>query len=77
MKAAGAETSATAPLVSARMFDFGETAVMTALHKTGDGYSQCSRIWVHRDDHWQMSISYQTKVEKAAPEGNKSTSSVR
>lgn len=77
LKAAGVETSATAPLVSARMFDFGETAVMTALHKTGDGYSQCSRIWVHRDDHWQMAFSYQTKVEKAAPEGNKSTSSVR
>ena len=77
LKASGVETSATAPLVSARMFDFGETAVMTALHKTGDSYSQCSRVWVHRDDHWQMAFSYQTKVEKAAPEGNKSTSPAR
>jgi len=77
LKAAGVETSATAPLVSARMFDFGEAAVMTALHKTGDSYSQISRIWVHRDDHWQMAFSYQTKVEKAAPEGNKGTSSAR
>jgi hypothetical protein len=63
LREAGVQSGPVAPLISARLFDFGETAVMTALHKAGSDSFQCSRVWVHRDDHWQMAFSYQTRVE--------------
>jgi hypothetical protein len=55
--------SAPSPLVSAQMFDFGDAIVMTCLHKTHTGKSvHVSRLWVDRDGHWVMAISYQTAI---------------
>jgi hypothetical protein len=58
--------SAPAPLVSARMFDFGDTVVMTCLHQPYHGKPiHVSRVWIKRDGKWVMSISYQTTIQAA------------
>jgi hypothetical protein len=58
--------SAPAPLVSAQMFDFGDAIVMTCLHQPNVGKPvHVSRLWIKRDGHWIMSISYQTTIQNA------------
>jgi hypothetical protein len=58
--------SAPAPLVSAQMFDFGDAIVMTCLHQPYVGKPiHVSRLWIKRDGHWIMSISYQTTIQAA------------
>jgi uncharacterized protein DUF4440 len=58
--------SAPAPLVSAQMFDFGDAVVMTCLHQPYSGKPvHVSRLWIKRDGHWVMSISYQTTIQAA------------
>jgi hypothetical protein len=58
--------SAPAPLVSAHMFDFGDAVVMTCLHEPYTGKPvHVSRLWIKRDGHWIMSISYQTTIQTA------------
>jgi ketosteroid isomerase-like protein len=58
--------SAPAPLVSAHMFDFGDAVVMTCLHEPYTGKPvHVSRLWIKRDGHWIMSISYQTTIQAA------------
>jgi uncharacterized protein DUF4440 len=58
--------SAPAPLVSARMFDFGDTVVMTCLHQPYTGKPiHVSRVWIKRDGNWIMSISFQTTIQAA------------
>jgi len=58
--------SAPAPLVSAQMFDFGDAIVMTCLHQPYTGRPiHVSRLWIKRDGHWIMSISYQTTIQDA------------
>jgi hypothetical protein len=58
--------SAPAPLVSAQMFDFGDTVVMTCVHQPFHGKPiRVSRIWIKRDGKWVMSISYQTTIQAA------------
>jgi hypothetical protein len=58
--------SAPAPLVSARMFDFGDTVVMTCLHQPYHGKPiHVSRVWIKRDGKWVMAISYQTTIQAA------------
>ncbi len=58
--------SAPAPLVSARMFDFGDTVVMTCLHQPYTGKPiHVSRVWIKRDGSWIMSISFQTTIQAA------------
>lgn len=65
-KASGAG-SAPAPLVSAKMFDFGDAVIMTCLHQPYSGKSvHVSRLWIKRDGKWIMSISYQTGIQAAA-----------
>lgn len=52
------------PLVSARMFDFGDTVIMTAMHKRdSDKPVRVSRIWIKRDGQWLMAFSEQTIVQ--------------
>jgi hypothetical protein len=59
--------SAPAPLVSAQMFDFGDAIVMTCLHQPYVGKPvHVSRLWIKREGHWIMSISYQTTIQAAA-----------
>jgi hypothetical protein len=58
--------SAPAPLVSAQMFDFGDSIVMTCLHQPHSGKPiHVSRLWIKRDGQWVMSISYQTTIQGA------------
>jgi hypothetical protein len=58
--------AAPAPLVSAQMFDFGDTVVMKALHQPYHGKPiRVSRIWINRDAKWVMAISYQTTIQAA------------
>ena len=65
-KASGAG-SAPAPLVSAKMFDFGDAVIMTCLHQPYSGKPiHVSRLWIKRDGKWIMSISYQTAIQAAA-----------
>ncbi|HET7107698.1 MAG TPA: nuclear transport factor 2 family protein [Candidatus Acidoferrum sp.] len=65
-KASGAG-SAPAPLVSAKMFDFGDAVIMTCLHQPYSGKPiHVSRLWINRDGKWIMSISYQTTIQAAA-----------
>ena len=59
--------SAPTPLVSAKMFDFGDAVVMTCLHQPYSGKPiHVSRLWIKRDGKWIMSISYQTAIQAAA-----------
>jgi hypothetical protein len=59
--------SAPAPLVSAKMFDFGDAVIMTCLHQPYSGKPiHVSRLWIKRDGKWIMSISYQTMIQAAA-----------
>ena len=59
--------SAPTPLVSARMFDFGDAVIMTCLHQPYSGKPiHVSRLWIKRDGKWIMSISYQTTIQAAA-----------
>jgi hypothetical protein len=68
-KASGAG-SAPAPLVSAKMFDFGDAVIMTCLHQPYSGKPiHVSRLWIKRDGKWIMSISYQTTIQAAAAKG--------
>jgi hypothetical protein len=55
------------PLVSARMFDFGDTVIMTSLHRPDRGRPlHVTRVWVERDGKWVETVSYQTAI-KAHP----------
>jgi hypothetical protein len=59
--------SAPSPLVSAKMFDFGDSVVMTCVHQPYTGKPvQVSRLWIKRDGQWVMVISYQTTVQAGA-----------
>jgi hypothetical protein len=59
-------SSAPAPLVSARMFDFGDTVVMSCLHHSPGGKpTHVTRIWINRDGRWQLAYSQQTSVQGA------------
>jgi len=56
--------SAPSPLVSAKMFDFGDAVVMTCLHQPYSGKPvHVSRLWIKRDGNWVMAISYQTAIQ--------------
>jgi hypothetical protein len=56
--------SAPAPLVSAQMFDFGNTIVMTCLHQPYHGKRvHVSRVWLKKNGQWVMAISFQTTVQ--------------
>jgi len=55
--------TAPAPLVSAQMFDFGDSVVMTCLHQPYSGKPvHVTRLWIKRNGKWLMSISYQTTI---------------
>ncbi len=64
---ANGTSSPPAPLVSARMFDFGDTVVMSALHQSPSGKpTRVTRIWIKRDGNWKLAYSQQTAVQGAA-----------
>jgi hypothetical protein len=52
---------APSPLVSARMFDFGDAVLMTSEHQPDRGKPlHVTRVWVKRDGSWMETLSYQT-----------------
>ena len=54
------------PLVSARMFDFGDAVLMTSGHKPDRGRPlHVTRIWVKRQGSWVETLSYQTSIQGA------------
>ena len=67
--------SAPSPLVSAKMFDFGDAVVMTCLHQPHTGKPvHVSRLWIKRDGNWVMVISYQTTIQSGTAKTNSSAS---
>jgi hypothetical protein len=63
-----ARGSAPSPLVSAQMFDFGDSVIMTCMHQPYTGKPvHVSRLWIRRDGRWVMSISFQTTIQTASP----------
>lgn len=58
--------TAPAPLLSAQMYDFGDSVVMTCLHQPYTGKPvHVTRLWIKRDGKWVMSISFQTTIQAA------------
>lgn len=52
------------PLVSARMFDFGETVMMIAREQRPSSRAYFNtRMWVKRGGRWQMLFSFNTRIE--------------
>lgn len=63
LKQTGAH-SAPPPLVSARMFDLGQTVLMIAREQRPSGKPYFNtRMWVSRDGRWQMLFSFNTRIE--------------
>jgi hypothetical protein len=51
-------------LVSARLFDFGETVMMIAREQRANAKAYFNtRLWVKRDCRWQMLFSFNTRIE--------------
>jgi|SRR5579863_895584 len=56
--------SAPSPLVSAKMFDFGDVVIMICLHQPFSSKPvHVSRLWIKRDGQWVMVISFQTTIQ--------------
>ncbi len=56
--------SAPPPLVSARMFDLGQTVMMIAREQRPNGKPYFNtRMWVNRAGRWQMLFSFNTRIE--------------
>src|ERR1700733_3718782 len=54
------------PLVSARMFNFGDAVLMTSEHKPDRGKPlHVTRLWLKRNGSWMERLSYQTSVAAA------------
>jgi hypothetical protein len=52
------------PLVSARMFEFGDTMIMTSLQQPLHGLPlHVTRVWFKRNGAWLESYSYQTTIQ--------------
>ncbi len=55
------------PLMSARMFDFGDAILMTSEHQPDRGKPlHVTRVWIRRNGSWMETLSYQTSVHAAA-----------
>lgn len=55
------------PLLSARMFAFGDAVLMVSEHRPDRGNPlHVTRIWVKRNGSWVETVSYQTAVAGAA-----------
>jgi ketosteroid isomerase-like protein len=55
-------------LVSARLYDFGDTVVMRSQQRPVRGAPlQITRVWVNRGGTWASTLSYQTSIQAAPP----------
>jgi hypothetical protein len=56
------------PLVSARMFEFGDTMVMTSRQQPEHGLPlHVTRVWFKRNGAWLEAYSYQTTIQASIP----------
>jgi hypothetical protein len=56
------------PLVSARMFQFGDTMVMISVQQPEHGLPlHVTRVWFKRDGAWLEAYSYQTTIQAGHP----------
>lgn len=56
--------SSSPELLSAEMFDFGDTVMMVAKERRPGAKSYFNtRMWVKRDERWQMLFSFNTRIE--------------
>lgn len=59
--------SAPPAMISARMFDFGETVMMIAREQRPKAKAYLNtRMWVRRDGRWQMLFSFNTRIASAS-----------
>jgi len=57
--------STPSPLLSARMFDLGQTVLMIAREQRPQAKPYFNtRMWVYRDGRWQMLFSFNTRIEQ-------------
>lgn len=56
------------PLVSARMFEFGDTMVMVSRQQPAHGKPlHVTRVWIKQKGTWLEVLSYQTTIQTAVP----------
>ena len=56
------------PLISARLFQFGNATVMRSRHVPEHGKPlEVTRVFVMRDGKWLETVSYQTSIESGGP----------
>jgi hypothetical protein len=59
----GVQSNTVAPLLWAHMWEFGDTIFMLAGHTRYGGKPDiASRVWMNRDGHWLLTVSYHTIV---------------
>lgn len=64
LRETGVHANTVAPLVWAHAWDFGDTIFMLAEHtRYGGKPDVASRVWVKRDAHWLLAVSYHTVIE--------------
>jgi hypothetical protein len=54
------------PLVSGKLFVFGDAAVLRSRHEAGAAKLEVTRVFVKRSGKWVETASYQTAVQAAA-----------
>ena len=69
LKRTGAPSTPGDPVLSMRVHDFGDSAVMIARHtpyRGGDSYYSL-RVWAFRDGRWQLANTQQTVIRSTPP----------
>ncbi|HZP31872.1 MAG TPA: nuclear transport factor 2 family protein [Candidatus Acidoferrales bacterium] len=54
------------PLVSGKLFVFGDAAVLRSRHQAGQVKLEVTRVWAKRDGRWVETLSYQTGVQSGS-----------
>jgi hypothetical protein len=66
LKRANMAGLAPTPLVSGKLFVFGQVAVLRSRHEAGQAKLEVTRVWAKRDGRWVETLSYQTGVQGGA-----------
>jgi len=63
LKRANMAGLAPTPLVSGKLFVFGDVAVLRSRHEAGQAKLEVTRVWAKREGRWVETLSYQTGVQ--------------
>jgi hypothetical protein len=63
LKRANMAGLAPTPLVSGKLFVFGDAAVLSSRHEAGNAKLEVTRVWAKRNGKWVETFSYQTGVQ--------------